>query len=44
VFGWPVWRAEGRVASGLLQALIVAVLASMFMAWLFESVFLVRLP
>lgn len=44
VFGWPVWRAEKRIARGLLQAVIVAVLSAMFMAWLFESVFLVRLP
>jgi len=44
VFGWPVWRAERRVARGLVQALVVAVLSAMAMAWLFESVFLVRLP
>ena len=44
VFGWPVWRAERRVARGLVMAVVVAVLASVCMAWLFESVFLVRLP
>ena len=35
---------RGRVARGLLQTLAVAVCASAFISWLFESVFLVRLP
>jgi hypothetical protein len=44
VFSWPTWRAEQRVVRGLLQTLIVAVLAALAISWLFESVFLVRLP
>jgi putative tricarboxylic transport membrane protein len=44
LFSLPVWRAEHRVVRGLLQTLAIAVLASSFIAWLFESVFLVRLP
>jgi len=44
LFSLPVWRAERRIKRGLLQTLAIAVLASSFIAWLFESVFLVRLP
>jgi putative tricarboxylic transport membrane protein len=44
LFSLPVWRTERRVGRGLLQTLAIAVLASSFIAWLFESVFLVRLP
>ena len=44
LFSWREWRAAGRVARGLLQAAAVAVGASLFISWLFESVFLVRLP
>ena len=44
LFSWREWRAAGRVARGLLQAAAVAVGASAFISWLFESVFLVRLP
>jgi uncharacterized membrane protein YfcA len=44
LFSLPVWRAERRVKRGLLRTLAIAVLASSFIAWLFESVFLVRLP
>jgi putative tricarboxylic transport membrane protein len=44
LFSWADWRAAGRVARGLAQTLAVAVLASAFISWLFESVFLVRLP
>jgi hypothetical protein len=44
LFSWAEWRAAGRVARGLAQTLAVAVLASAFISWLFESVFLVRLP
>jgi putative tricarboxylic transport membrane protein len=43
-FSWREWRAEQRIGRGLLQTLAVAVLASAFISWLFESVFLVRLP
>lgn len=44
VFSGPTWRESRQVARGLVQALIVAALASTAIAWLFESVFLVRLP
>ena len=44
LFSWREWRAAGRVARGLMQAAAVAVGASLFISWLFESVFLVRLP
>ena len=44
LFSWTEWRAAGRVVRGLLQTLAVAVCASAFISWLFESVFLVRLP
>lgn len=44
VFSWPAWRAEGRMAQGLTTALLVALAASGAISWLFESVFLVRLP
>lgn len=44
VFRWPEWRAEGRLARGLAQTTAVAVVAAVAIAWLFESVFLVRLP
>ena len=44
VFGWRRWRAERRVARGVLQAALVAAIAAPAIAWLFESVFLVRLP
>lgn len=43
-FSWPVWREQRRVVAGLVQTLGTAVLASAFVSWLFESVFLVRLP
>jgi hypothetical protein len=43
-FSWAEWRAAERVARGLAQTLAVAVGASAFISWLFESVFLVRLP
>ncbi len=43
-FSWTAWRAERRIARGLAQTLAVAVLASAFISWLFESVFLVNLP
>jgi hypothetical protein len=44
LFSWREWRDEGRTGRGLLRTLAVAVLASAFISWLFESVFLVRLP
>jgi Ca2+/Na+ antiporter len=44
LFSWREWRAAGRTARGVAQTLAVAVLASAFISWLFESVFLVRLP
>lgn len=44
LFSWADWQASGRVARGLVQTLAVAVSASAFISWLFESVFLVRLP
>jgi len=44
IFSWSLWRAEGRVRNGLLRTLIVAVAASALISWLFEQVFLVRLP
>ena len=44
IFSWRSWREEQRVARGASQALVVAVLTSTVIAWLFESVFLVRLP
>jgi hypothetical protein len=44
LFRWREWRNEGRVARGLAQTAVIAVVASVAIAWLFESVFLVRLP
>ena len=44
LFSWREWHAERRIGRGLAQTLAVAVLASAFISWLFESVFLVRLP
>jgi hypothetical protein len=44
VFSWTAWRADGRILRGLLVTLVVAAVAATFIAWLFESVFLVRLP
>jgi len=44
LFSWREWRAAQRVGRGLAQTLAVAVLASALISWLFESVFLVRLP
>jgi len=43
-FSLSEWRAAGRLGRGLAQTAAIAVAASAFMAWLFESVFLVRLP
>jgi hypothetical protein len=44
VFSWSQWRAEGRVGRSLLTTLLIALLSSALISWLFESVFLVRLP
>lgn len=44
LFSLPLWRAERRVARGVAQTLAIAVAAAALIAWLFESVFLVRLP
>ncbi len=44
LFSWSDWRDRGRVRRGLVQTLAIAVAASAFISWLFESVFLVRLP
>ena len=43
-FSWSAWRAQQRITRGLVQTFAVAVLACGFISWLFESVFLVRLP
>jgi len=43
-FSWRVWRDEGRVGRGLIQTLAIAIGAAVFISWLFEQVFLVRLP
>jgi len=44
VFSWAQWRAEGRVGRGLISTLVIALASSGLISWLFESVFLVRLP
>ena len=44
IFSWRAWRDEGRVVRGLAQSAVVSALAAMLISWLFESVFLVRLP
>ena len=43
-FSWRVWREEGRVGRGLAQTVAIAIGAAVFISWLFEQVFLVRLP
>ena len=44
LFSWRAWR-DGRASDAAWQqTLAVAVLASALISWLFESVFLVRLP
>ncbi len=44
IFSWPTWREERRIGRGIAQTLAIAVVASLLISWLFESVFLVRLP
>ena len=43
-FSWSRWRADDRVLRGLASTLAIAVAAALLISWLFESVFLVRLP
>jgi hypothetical protein len=43
-FSWRIWRDEGRVERGLARTLAIAIAAAVFISWLFEQVFLVRLP
>ena len=43
-FSWSQWRTDGRVLRGLATTLAIAAAASLLISWLFESVFLVRLP
>jgi hypothetical protein len=43
-FSWPQWRLQGRLLRGLATTLAIALIAAAFISWLFESVFLVRLP
>jgi hypothetical protein len=43
-FSWAEWRAQRRVARGFATSLLIAVVSSAAISWLFESVFLVRLP
>jgi hypothetical protein len=44
VFSWRAWRAEGRLARGLMVTAVVATVAALAIGALFEWVFLVRLP
>ena len=44
VFSWSQWRAAGNIPRKLLVTLVIAVFTSAAISWLFESVFLVRLP
>lgn len=44
VFSWSQWQAGTRQARGLALTLVIAVIAAQAIAWLFEQVFLVRLP
>jgi hypothetical protein len=43
-FSWPQWRAQGSLLRKLPLTLVISLLACFAIAWLFESVFLVRLP
>ena len=43
-FRWAEWQASGRTARGLAEAAAVAMVTATAIGWLFESVFLVRLP
>lgn len=44
VFRWREWQAGGRIGRGLVQTAAIAIVAAVAIGWLFESVFLVRLP
>ena len=44
LFSWRAWRTEGRTARRLAQTAAIAVVAAAAISWLFESLFLVRLP
>lgn len=44
LFSWHTWREQRRTGRGLVQAAAIAVGATLPIVWLFESVFLVRLP
>ncbi|MGE0803422.1 MAG: tripartite tricarboxylate transporter TctB family protein [Lautropia sp.] len=44
VFSWRDWREQRRIGRGLALTLAIAIAASALISWLFESVFLVRLP
>lgn len=44
LFSLSQWRVQARVGRALAQTLVIAVAASASVSWLFESVFLVRLP
>ena len=44
MFSWSQWQAQARVGRGLVTTLVIALAASGLISWLFESVFLVRLP
>jgi hypothetical protein len=44
IFSWSQWKAEGRLVRGLLTTAVVAAASAALISWLFESVFLVRLP
>ncbi len=44
LFSWPRWRAESGLWKGLAQTAAVSALTAFVISWLFESVFLVRLP
>lgn len=45
-FRWPVWRVAGNrgIVRGLATASVIGIGVAFAFAWLFESVFLVRLP
>jgi hypothetical protein len=44
LFRWRTWQAAGHLWRGLAQTAGIAAVAALGIGWLFESVFLVRLP
>jgi hypothetical protein len=44
MLSWPRWRADGSIARGLTITALIAVVCCTLIAFLFEDVFLVRLP